>query len=141
DVDDAGIGDDVADQPQRRDENHYQEEWKPGTDHVTIRVGGATDLAISSRHGQIRHSAGGNRLKSMAFPYQNKLKDALARLRQEGRYRVFADIVRRRGTYPSADHYTDADKRAITVWCSNDYLAMGQHPVVLAAMHEAIDTA
>jgi 5-aminolevulinate synthase len=77
----------------------------------------------------------------MAFPYQTKLKDALGRLRQEGRYRVFADIVRRRGTYPSADHYTDADKRAITVWCSNDYLAMGQHPVVLAAMHEAIETA
>jgi 5-aminolevulinate synthase len=77
----------------------------------------------------------------MAFPYQAKLKDALAGLRKEGRYRVFADIVRRRGTFPTADHYTDDDKRTITVWCSNDYLAMGQHPVVLKAMHEAIDTA
>jgi 5-aminolevulinate synthase len=77
----------------------------------------------------------------MAFPYQTRLKDALARLRQEGRYRVFADIVRRRGIYPSADHYTDADKRSITVWCSNDYLAMGQHPKVLTAMHRAIDDA
>jgi len=77
----------------------------------------------------------------MAFPYQTKLKDALARLRQEGRYRVFADLVRRRGTYPTADYYTDEGKRPITVWCSNDYLSMGQHPIVLAAMHEAIDAA
>jgi 5-aminolevulinate synthase len=80
----------------------------------------------------------------MAFPYQAKLKDALQRLKQEGRYRVFADIVRRRGTFPSADHYSDdkgSNRRSITVWCSNDYLAMGQHPVVIAAMHEALDTA
>src|SRR5471032_1593577 len=76
----------------------------------------------------------------MAFPYLNRFRDALAGLRREGRYRVFADIVRRRGTYPNADFYTEADKRPITVWCSNDYLCMGQHPVVLAAMHEAIDT-
>ena len=76
----------------------------------------------------------------MAFPYLNRFRDALAGLRREGRYRVFADIVRRRGTYPNADFYTNDDPRPITVWCSNDYLCMGQHPVVLAAMHEAIDT-
>ena len=75
----------------------------------------------------------------MTFPYLNRFRDALAGLRREGRYRVFADIVRQRGGYPKADFYTDADKRPITVWCSNDYLCMGQHPVVLAAMHEAID--
>src|SRR5471032_752465 len=75
----------------------------------------------------------------MAFPYLNRFRDALAGLRREGRYRVFADIVRQRGGYPKADFYTDANKRPITVWCSNDYLCMGQHPAVLAAMHEAID--
>ena len=73
------------------------------------------------------------------FPYLSRFRDALAGLRREGRYRVFADIVRQRGSYPKADFYADADKRPITVWCSNDYLCMGQHPVVLAAMHEAID--
>jgi len=76
----------------------------------------------------------------MAFPYLDRFRDALAGLRREGRYRIFADIVRRRGGYPHADFYEDADKRPITVWCSNDYLCMGQHPVVLQAMHEAIDT-
>jgi 5-aminolevulinate synthase len=75
----------------------------------------------------------------MSFPYLNRFRDALAGLRREGRYRVFADIVRQRGGYPRADFYTDDDKRPITVWCSNDYLCMGQHPVVLQAMHEAID--
>jgi 5-aminolevulinate synthase len=76
----------------------------------------------------------------MAFSYDKSFRDALAGLRREGRYRVFADIVRRRGTYPNADFHAEGDKRPITVWCSNDYLCMGQHPVVLAAMHEAIDT-
>lgn len=73
--------------------------------------------------------------------YAKKFKDALDALHREGRYRVFADLKRRRGAYPSADHYDRAEAaRSITVWCSNDYLGMGQHPVVLDAMHEAIDT-
>jgi 5-aminolevulinate synthase len=77
----------------------------------------------------------------MAFPYLSKFREALSGLRREGRYRVFADIVRRRGAYPAADCYMDAASRPITVWCSNDYLGMSQHPKVLAAMHEAIDHA
>ena len=81
----------------------------------------------------------------MAFSYKSSFQDALAALRREGRYRVFADIMRQRGDYPKADFFTDAEGsngggRPITVWCSNDYLNMGQHPKVLAAMHEAIDT-
>jgi 5-aminolevulinate synthase len=75
----------------------------------------------------------------MAFPYLNRFKDALAGLRREGRYRVFADIVRAKGDYPNADFHTQGAKRPVVVWCSNDYLGMGQHPKVLAAMHEAID--
>ncbi|MEX1235551.1 MAG: 5-aminolevulinate synthase [Roseovarius sp.] len=72
--------------------------------------------------------------------YSAKLDEALGRLHEEGRYRTFIDIERRRGHFPHAT-WTDADgtERNITVWCGNDYLGMGQHPVVLAAMHEAID--
>src|SRR5690348_9973644 len=77
----------------------------------------------------------------MGYPYLAAFRDALAGLRREGRYRVFADIVRRRGNYPRADFHAQGEKQPITVWCSNDYLCMGQHPKVLAAMHEAIDAA
>ena len=72
--------------------------------------------------------------------YLEKFAEALGALKQEGRYRVFADIGRVRGNFPTAQHFHgDGDLRDIIVWCSNDYLGMGQHPKVLAAMHEAID--
>ena len=77
----------------------------------------------------------------MSFSYLTQFRDALSGLRREGRYRVFTDIVRRRGEYPRADFHGGGETRPITVWCSNDYLGMGQHPKVLAAMHAAIDTA
>ena len=73
--------------------------------------------------------------------YQRKFAEAVEALTLEGRYRVFADILRRRGKFPNAVHYTANGTRPITVWCSNDYLGMGQHPAVLSAMHEAIDKA
>jgi 5-aminolevulinate synthase len=76
----------------------------------------------------------------MPFAYGQTFRDALAKLKREGRYRVFADIVRQRGSYPEAKHFAGSATRPITVWCSNDYLGMGQHPKVLAAMHEALDT-
>ena len=69
----------------------------------------------------------------------SNFRSALAKLKQEGRYRVFADIMRARGAYPKAGLHTEAGGRPITVWCSNDYLNMGQHPKVTAAMHEAVD--
>jgi 5-aminolevulinate synthase len=77
----------------------------------------------------------------MAFSYAFKFREALADLRRESRYRVFADILRRCGAYPQADYFVDAKSRPITVWCSNDYLGMSQHPAVLAAMHDALRTA
>jgi len=70
--------------------------------------------------------------------YEGFFRGRIDALRREGRYRVFADLLRCRGAFPTALHH-DPEPRPITVWCSNDYLGMGQHPAVLAAMHEAID--
>jgi 5-aminolevulinate synthase len=72
--------------------------------------------------------------------YEDRFLQHLESLYQEGRYRVFADLKRRCGAYPTADHFTEEGTRNVTVWCSNDYLGMSQHPVVRDAMHEAIDT-
>ena len=71
--------------------------------------------------------------------YENQFRRHLESLHQEGRYRVFADLKRRCGAYPVADHFTETGTRDVTVWCSNDYLGMSQHPAVREAMHEAID--
>ena len=71
--------------------------------------------------------------------YEKFFKQELDVLRNEGRYRVFADLERRNGAFPRAMHHGGAAKSEITVWCSNDYLGMGQNPKVLAAMHEALD--
>ncbi len=71
--------------------------------------------------------------------YDNILSHALGQLKAEGRYREFADISRIRGRFPRALYKGQGEEREVTVWCSNDYLGMGQHPAVLAAMHEAID--
>ena len=72
--------------------------------------------------------------------YGLALDTALNRLHDEGRYRTFIDIERRRGAYPEAVwRRPDGSEQTITVWCGNDYLGMGQHPVVLAAMHEALE--
>ena len=72
--------------------------------------------------------------------YDHALDLALNRLHDEGRYRTFIDIERRRGQYPHAVWTRpDGTEREITVWCGNDYLGMGQHPQVLAAMHEALE--
>ena len=72
--------------------------------------------------------------------YEAAFSNCLAGLKREGRYREFADLKRQRGRFPFATHILPSgEEHEVAVWCSNDYLGMGQHPKVLAAMHEALD--
>jgi len=72
--------------------------------------------------------------------YEHIFDQAIERLHSEGRYRVFIDILRNKGAYPNARCFAGHNgPKPITVWCSNDYLAMGQHPKVIAAMEEALN--
>jgi 5-aminolevulinate synthase len=71
--------------------------------------------------------------------YHAFFRQQLDGLRREGNYRTFADIQRHAGAFPRATHTRERGRAPVTVWCSNDYLGMGQHPQVLAAMHGALD--
>lgn len=72
--------------------------------------------------------------------YDSFFRSKLDDLKSEGRYRYFANLERKAGAFPQAHHRGQDGNRDVTIWCSNDYLGMGQHPDVLAAMHSAIDT-
>jgi 5-aminolevulinate synthase len=73
--------------------------------------------------------------------YEKFFADRISDLKAEGRYRVFADLERRAGAFPRATSHTGSGADEVTVWCSNDYLGMGQNEGVRAAMKEAIDKA
>ncbi len=80
--------------------------------------------------------------EDVMMDYQAAFRAAIDQVKTEGRYRVFADLKRHRGDFPIATYTSEnGDESEITVWCSNDYLGQGQNPVVLDAMHEAIDEA
>lgn len=68
--------------------------------------------------------------------YAASFSDALSQLKREGRYRIFNEMERRAGSFPLAKSFRT--RKGVTVWCSNDYLGMGQHPAVLTAMQEAV---
>lgn len=73
--------------------------------------------------------------------YEAFFRNNVQTLKDEGRYRTFATLERLAGQFPKALYYPPAaSPKDVTIWCSNDYLGMGQHPVVLNAMHEALDT-
>ncbi|MBY6200905.1 5-aminolevulinate synthase [Maritalea mobilis] len=71
--------------------------------------------------------------------YDGFFRAELDALKEEGNYRWFKDLERRRGAFPRAINRHEGEEREITVWCSNDYLGMGQHPDVLTAMRAALD--
>ncbi|MEP2531553.1 5-aminolevulinate synthase [Shimia sp.] len=72
--------------------------------------------------------------------FQSYFQSRLTTLHDEGNYRVFADLARYRGAFPRAEHTAEKGNcQDVTIWCSNDYLGMGQHPTVVNAMHDALD--
>ncbi len=71
--------------------------------------------------------------------YERYFAEAVSGLKTEGRYRIFADLERRAGDFPQANRHVSDRVDRVTVWCSNDYLGMGQNPKVIAAMHAALD--
>ncbi|SCA56929.1 5-aminolevulinate synthase [Candidatus Terasakiella magnetica] len=71
--------------------------------------------------------------------YEKFFAEQISDLQDEGNYRVFADLERKAGNFPQASNYRDSGVEEVTVWCSNDYLGMGQNEEVMAAMHEALD--
>ena len=86
-----------------------------------------------------RHRIALDGAKEEALDYSKIFNSAIDRLHEEGRYRVFIDILRNKGAFPNARCFAGHNgPKPITVWCSNDYLAMGQHPKVIAAMEEAL---
>ena len=71
--------------------------------------------------------------------YDGFFEQHINSMKAEGRYRTFADLERRAGQFPTAVQHDASGERDVVVWCSNDYLGMGQHPEVLAAMHQALE--
>ncbi len=72
--------------------------------------------------------------------YETFFAKSVDEVKQEGRYRIFADLLRHAGDFPRATRHDGSDRSEVTVWCSNDYLGMGQHPKIIEAMREALES-
>src|SRR5258706_2504977 len=104
---------------------------------MTCERGSCEEPPVSLR-GQLFPAAA----RRVPMDYEAAFKNAVGQGRAEGRYRVFADLKRHRGDCPMATWtHDDGRERDVVVWCSNDYLGQGQNPIVIAAMHKAIDEA
>ncbi len=80
----------------------------------------------------------GGQERAGPLDYDSIFRSAIDRLHEEGRYRVFIDILRTKGSFPNAHCFGGNGPKPITVWCSNDYLGMGQNPAVVEAMEKAL---
>lgn len=110
---------------------------------ISITVSGTSDWSCGPRYG----IGPQHKVEAVLRPaqdnaqvnYEHIFDQAIDRLHSEGRYRVFIDILRNKGAYPNARCFAGHNgPKPITVWCSNDYLSMGQHPKVIEAMEEAL---
>src|SRR5882672_5312178 len=97
----------------------------------------ATNLMLRHRRHPIRSEC---ERRSVNMDHVGRFEVLISEMKADGRYRTFVELERMAGQFPAALlRGRDGRSRRITVWCSNDYLGMGQHPDVLAAMHDAID--
>ena len=117
---------------------------RPPLDSALARFGLGRNPVTSELLQVVRNGIGAERgakgRPSEAAPldYDRIFKSAIERLHDEGRYRVFIDILRTKGSFPNAHCFGGNGPKPITVWCSNDYLGMGQHPAVVEAMETAL---
>lgn len=77
--------------------------------------------------------------RTKGFMYKEIFRQSLDHLKREGRYRIFIELEKIPGAFPRAKYQNKGQSQEITIWCSNDYLGMGNHPAVVKAMHQALD--
>ena len=108
--------------------SHYNQQWK----RSLVRKPPSKDTRFFSNPLLVPKS------REILNSYEQQFASALGTVKQEGRYRVFAEIERKAGKFPEAVLHQGGEKKPVTVWCSNDYLGQGQNPVVINAFTEAV---
>src|SRR3954466_1197469 len=121
--------------------------YTSGPTHQIDRNRRSTIASADERPRACSHSVQSHRMLAVTrcsgdgrMDHVAKFESLISAMKLDGRYRTFIELERLAGEFPTALwHAPDGRSRRVTVWCSNDYLGMGQHPDVLAAMHRAID--